>query len=132
MRFGSTLLVLLLSGLATTELEGQDAETPASILDSVFTTEQADRGEDVFMRICIDCHLPEEFVDGRYLLSWEGQPLADMFEYVRDNMPEDNPGSLRNREYLSVLTYILKINGIPAGSRDLTSDLASAVRIELP
>lgn len=131
MRLGSALIVVL-GGTAPTAVHAQEPATPSSVLDSVFTAEQADRGEQAFMRMCIDCHLPEEFSDAGYLYSWEGQLVADFMDYLQSNMPEDNPGSLPEAEYLDVMTYILALNGIPAGSRTLDIDLAKSARIELP
>ncbi len=125
-------LILLVSCLVPPGLHAQEPEDPISVLDSVFTAEQADRGDQIFMRVCLDCHLPEEFSDAGYLYSWEGQLVADLIGYVQTNMPEDNPGSLRYAEYLDVMAYILKLNGIPSGSRTLDIALAKSARIELP
>ena len=124
--------ILLVSGLVPIGLDAQEPKEPISVLDSVFTAEQADRGDQIFMRVCIDCHLPEEFSDAGYLYSWEGQLVADLIGYVQTNMPEDNPGSLRYAEYLDVMAYILELNGIPSGSRTLDIALAKSARIELP
>ena len=131
MRLGSALIVLM-GSVAPTVLSAQEPEQPISVLDSVFTAEQADRGEQTFMKTCIDCHLPEEFSDAGYLYSWEGQTVADFMDYLQFNMPEDNPGSLKETAYLDVMTYILGLNGIPAGNRNLDIDLEKRARIELP
>ncbi len=131
MRLGSALIVLL-GGVAPSMLRAQEPEKPISVLDSVFTAEQADRGEQTFMTMCLDCHLPEEFSDAGYLSSWEGQTVTDFVEFVQSSMPEDNPGTLKNTEYLDVIAYILELNGIPSGSRTLNIDLANSARIELP
>ncbi len=125
-------LILLVTCLVPIGLDAQEPEETISVLDSVFTAEQADRGDQIFMRVCLDCHLPEEFSDAGYLYSWEGQLVADLIGYVQTNMPEDNPGSLRYAEYLDVMAYILKLNGIPSGSRTLDIALAKSARIELP
>ena len=125
-------LILFLTGMAPIVLRAQEPSEPTSVLDSVFTAEQADRGDRTFMRVCIDCHLPEEFSDAGYLYSWEGQLVADLMDYMQTNMPEDNPGTLKNTEYLDVIAYILELNGIPSGSRTLNIYLANSARIELP
>ncbi len=125
-------LILVLTGMMPIGLRAQEPSEPISVLDSVFTTEQAERGDQMFMRICLDCHLPEEFSDAGYLFSWEGQLVADLLDYMQTNMPEDNPGTLKNTEYLDVIAYILELNGIPSGNRTLNVDLANSARIELP
>jgi mono/diheme cytochrome c family protein len=125
-------LITLGTCVATSPLHAQAPPTPTSVLDTVYSEAQAERGEQVFMTVCIDCHLPEEFSDAGYLRSWEGQQVADLLEFIQDNMPEDNPGSLRKAAYVDVTAYILKLNGIPSGTRDLDGDLAGRALIELP
>jgi hypothetical protein len=44
-------------------------------------------------------------------------------------MPEGNPGSLTDGEYLDLLTYILKINEFPAGDTDLLPPQLSRVML---
>lgn len=127
-----SVLTFAISITAASGLPAQEGGPPASVLDSVFTVEQADRGDQVFMRTCIDCHLPEEFSTAGYLTAWEGEFVAELLDYLRENMPEDNPGSLLSREYFDVTAYILKLNGIPAGGRELDRELAKNTRIELP
>jgi hypothetical protein len=63
-----------------------------------------------------------------------GRPLADLFEYIRDEMPKSEPGSLTDEEYTIVLAYLLRMNGMPAGRQTLSSDPASlrAIAIALP
>ncbi len=46
-------------------------------------------------------------------------------------MPEDNPGSLTNRQVTQVLAYILQFNGFPAGDAEMAID-AEQVQGTLP
>ena len=49
-------------------------------------------------------------------------------------MPEDNPGGLRRTQYVSIISYLLELNGMPAGEETLEDDEAtlSAIAIEGP
>jgi hypothetical protein len=38
---------------------------------------------------------------------------------VATTMPQSNPGSLKRREYLDLVAYILSLNDMPAGGEEL-------------
>jgi hypothetical protein len=50
---------------------------------------------------------------------WAGAPLGDLLDAISKTMPQNNPGSLKRREYLDILAYILFLNDMPAGSNEL-------------
>ena len=58
-------------------------------------------------------HEPEYFED--VFRSWQGVPLADLFDVMAATMPQSNPGSLTNPEYVGILAYILDENDYPRG-----------------
>ena len=97
---------------------------------------QAARGEDVYAEECASCH-------GRDLAGGDGSPapplagtafvdslagmtVAQVFERVRETMPQDSPGRLSARRYVDILAYIFKVNRFPIGSKELEADLADA------
>ena len=103
------------------ETSAQEPETGASeqtTQDSVFTAEQAALGKQVYQRVCVECHTLD-FYKGNTLRSWEGAPIFGLYELIRTRMPENNPGSLKSREYVDVIAYILEINGMPSGEASL-------------
>jgi len=51
--------------------------------------------------------------------SWNGAPLFNLYDVVATTMPQNNPGSLKRREYLDLITYILSLNDMPTGSEEL-------------
>ena len=65
----------------------------------------------------------------RYRRSWTGRPVRSFYRRLMQTMPEDNPGSLRPREYAAVIAYILQLNAYPAGEVDLPSDEEALRRI---
>ncbi len=54
---------------------------------------------------------------------WAGQHLSDLYRFVSENMPKNEPGSLAPEDYAAVIAYLLELNGMPAGKTPLPSDL---------
>ena len=44
-------------------------------------------------------------------------------------MPQDNPGSLTDEEYVDVIAYMLSVGGMPAGEADLRPDPEDLARV---
>ena len=136
-------------GRVTTEevaavLEGLgDAGPTASVWDGVFTETQATRGQAAYAGACAICHgrrlngAPDDpdmrstppLARARFLRVWEGRSLATLFEYTRATMPEDNPSSLTEQEYVDVVAYMLTVGGMPVGDDELQADPRSLARV---
>ena len=113
-----------------------DAGEPASVWDGVFTEAQAARGREVYTGACGLCHgrrlngAPDDpdmrstppLARARFLREWEGRSLAALLAFTRLTMPEDNPGSLTDEEYVDVIAYMLSVGRMPAGAGDLPTD----------
>ena len=125
-------------------LEGLEESGPmASVWDGVFTEAQATRGEAAYTGACAICHgyrlngAPDDpdmrstppLARARFLRVWGGRSLATLFEYSRATMPEDNPSSLTDQEYVDVIAYMLTVGGMPAGGDELQPDLGSLARV---
>lgn len=102
--------------------EGTDTAETVTVLEGVYTDDQADRGEATFQQRCAGCHAPAFFEANTFVRAWVGRPVRSMYRRIRQTMPEDNPGGLRPREYASVIAYILRLNAYPAGETALPSD----------
>lgn len=102
--------------------------------DGVFTAAQATRGGDVYAGLCQSCHSAESHTGAPFRTNWVGKPLGALYAYISSEMPKTEPGSLTEDEYTLVLAYILRMNGMPAGRKALTSDSAAldAILISLP
>lgn len=96
--------------------------------DSVFTAPQAGRGETTYKRLCARCHMETlaggdeagELTGSAFMSSWNGQSLADLHERIRTTMPTDTPGVYSSQQVTDVIAYMLRFNGFPAGSVELT------------
>ena len=122
-------------------LEGTDRMV--SVWDGVFTEEQVKRGQAVYPGPCGTCHgrrlngAPDDpdmqstppLARARFLRNWAGRSLATLFEYTRATMPENNPGSLTDEEYVDLIAYMLDVGGMPAGDDELQPDPQSLARV---
>lgn len=120
-----TLLVLLMSALP---IAAQTAPAKRNMRDGVYTAAQADRGQLVFKEVCETCHAPRYFT-GRFLSTYA--TMWDMFDFTRYNMPEDNPASLSDQKYIDLMAYILKVNNVPPGEKELPVERAPLDAITL-
>jgi mono/diheme cytochrome c family protein len=124
------LVLLLACGVG---LRAQD--TPR-IWQGVYTTAQAERGQTVFNTTCLRCHGEDlggttapALKGDRFQSSWGGDVLESLFTKVRDTMPPNFGTILDAQVKLDIVTYILQVNGFPAGQTELvvgSTDLASA------
>ena len=111
--------------------------TPAtegiSVMTGVYTKDQAARGAQVYATSCGQCHTMGQHSGTRFEAAWNNRKLFDLYDIVRNTMPVDNPGGLTDEEYLDVISYMLHLNGIPAGKTALDSDPATlkGLRIEV-
>lgn len=97
--------------------------------DGVYTREQAIRGQDVYAGNCKSCHTPESHTGAVFTSKWNGKPLLELYAYVRDLMPKNDPGTLSREENADVLSYILRLNKLPMGDVDLPADTVALKRI---
>jgi cytochrome c len=112
-------------------LAATDGE-PRSTQAGVFTTEQADRGAKIFEETCVACHEPDEFIGSGYIDGWAGQTADDLIELIRETMPQDSPGRLKRQEYIDVVAYFFRENGLPDGEAEMDSKSVKEIRIEGP
>jgi mono/diheme cytochrome c family protein len=118
-------MVAFLIGLAA--MAGSAVAQTSSIWDGVYTEEQAARGNTGFNARCASCHGAN--LDGtgeapaltgaKFLSDFDGLSLGDLFDRIRTTMPQDNPGSLTRDQVAEILAFLLKANGLPAGSKEL-------------
>ena len=91
----------------------------ASTLDGIYTVAQADRGEAVFQELCSECHETEDLTETAFRGRWADQSTFQLWYYINDRMPYDNPWSLTRQQVTDVLTYILSLNGLPTGDTEM-------------
>jgi mono/diheme cytochrome c family protein len=116
------------------------AQEMTSVWTGVYTDEQAMRGETAYRQYCIACHgadlegadMTPPLSGGTFMANWNDLTVGDLFERIRTTMPMDRPGVLTRQQNSDVIAFVLKKNGWPAGSTELSRELAplKALRIE--
>ena len=106
--------------------------------DSVFSDSQATRGQATYHRTCARCHMESlsgadqspALTGSAFMSNWNGATLAELHERVRTTMPSDTPGMYGRQQITDVIAYVLRSNGFPAGTQELTheNDALKAVR----
>ena len=123
--WGLGVLGTLAFGLAATV-----AQTPKTVKDGVYTEAQAERGRALYKTRCASCHAPNRFTDDRlFLTPYAGKPLWEIFDVIRETMPEDDPGGMPPEEYADVTAFLLQLNGFATGSSELppSRDVLTAI-----
>jgi mono/diheme cytochrome c family protein len=93
-----------------------------STLDGLYTDEQASRGRDVYFGSCRSCHSPQSHTGATFATWWRGKQLSDLFTFVEQRMPKNDPGSLAPEDVADVVAYLLKMNALPTGPYELYPD----------
>ena len=122
--------LLLAAGTAT-------AQAGSSIWDGVFTDAQATRGQTAYTQNCGRCHgatLMGTFeippLVGRIMPYYSGSSLGVFLDYISTAMPLSRPGSLSPATNADIVAFILKSNGVPSGSNELTAAGATAISFD--
>lgn len=110
-----------------------------TVWSGVYSEAQAYRGEKVADTTCIGCHGPKldggdsgpKLVGEAFLANWSSQSMAVMFDWIREAMPAEAPGTLSKDETAAVIAYILKLNKMPAGKQDLSVEADVLGRIQI-
>jgi hypothetical protein len=107
------------------------ADADPSIYSGIYTAAQAARGEQVQAKNCSVCHAPDDWAQGGLLTGFTGHSVFDFVESLRATMPMDGPGRLSYQEYVDITAFIFKINDVPAGSDELTTDEAELANVRV-
>jgi polar amino acid transport system substrate-binding protein len=99
-------------------------------------TPQVERGRTVFGNVCARCHgaQGQGGNDGPRLIGTPNglkdyETVTKLFNFVKTNMPESAPGSLRDEEYWDVLAFVLDGNGLLPPNVTLGPDTADQVKL---
>jgi mono/diheme cytochrome c family protein len=109
-----------------------------SVKDGVYAPDQADKGRTLYTGQCQSCHgtMKSATPDMAPLLNdyvfqntWKDRSLGELFERIRDTMPQNAPGSLSPEQLAQIIAYVLSANEFPAGSAPLSDDVEALKQI---
>lgn len=136
-RFAFVLFSAVIAAAAPWTLAAQER----TVNDGVYTTAQATRGRAAYRAQCAACHATNLFggemapglKGSGFVGGWSGATLWELADFTNATMPQDAPGRLTAQELNDVIAYVLQENDYPAGSEELSMDLADQgdpIRIE--
>jgi cytochrome c5 len=131
------LIVVVASGSARAMLAQAPAQDAArTVVDMVYTEAQAARGGAAYEAACAGCHRADlgggtgpALKQQRFARQFAGKDLRTLFTKVATTMPRNAPGSLGDNVALDLIAYLLRENGFPAGSEELTADALDRIRV---
>lgn len=113
------------------ELAAAQTAPTSTIWDGVYTNAQAARGQALTQSNCSTCHNAGEWTSSHFGTMWSGKPLQALHQFLREAMPLNAPGKLSPSEYSDIVAYMLKLNGVPAGQKELPAETAALSRIQV-
>ena len=145
MKFRLTVFVAILAStwfaesgrVQTAQATNADGRT---VSDGVYTTAQAARGKAHYEITCRSCHGADlsggsvrALAGEDFIRNWSGVTLDSMFDRVLGMPPvTETTAALRlsDEAYLDIITYVLEVNGFPAGTEELTPEMLKGILIE--
>jgi mono/diheme cytochrome c family protein len=122
------IAVWAIATLVTSAEQSKPATSAAAPATGVYSEAQAARGDAIYNENCAQCHTPTlaggdlapALTGQAFVARWTAtKPLADLFDYMRAEMPLNSPGGLTTRQNADLLAFLLKRAGYPAGKIDL-------------
>jgi len=140
MKFAIAAIIALAAVGASNQSSAPPADESRSVWDGVYTDEQAQRGEPLYSRECASCHgstlgggeSSPPLAGGEFLSNWNGLTAGDLFERIRQSMPQNNPAKVGRQQKVDILAYIFSVNKFPAGKTELeqATERLKQIRIE--
>ena len=110
-------------------------ETAETVWDGIYSSRQADRGQEVYDEKCVFCHQVDLSGGGDeaaavllgvdFLAQWSNKSVGDLFRAISGTMPKNAPGTLDASTAADLVSFLLKKNQIPAGDAVLPTELAT-------
>src|SRR5437867_5156071 len=125
----SGLVVSVAGASARVAGSGRGAQEAAvSVLDGVYTEDQAARGMALYDKQCTVCHgekldggIAPGLIGDDFTSEWATKTVGEMVEKMRMTMPADDPGKLSPAQAADLAAYILSKNKYPAGQKELAT-----------
>ena len=133
MKFGPGSLYLLAAAASLLGGTFALAQTPAG----PFTQAQVTAGRADYADNCAECHgdamqgAPPDvpaLTGQQFRDSWSTRTTRELWQFISNTMPDSNPGSLTEDNYLNLVAYILAANGAKPGTTPFAS--TSVVKID--
>jgi mono/diheme cytochrome c family protein len=133
-----TLLSVALATLFATVLISAQAPKTRTVWDGVYTDAQAERARATFDGTCSRCHTLTQsgtsgqggpLVGDKFWTANTQKSVGDLLAYMSKNMPNGNGGSLSASTYNDLVALVLKSNGFPTGTTEVSPEAVADVQI---
>jgi len=119
---------------------GGDQDARTTVWDGVYTSQQAERGAQIYKKSCGHCHRDDLTGGGSeagapalkgpiFIFRWNDQPLSEMFLTIGTTMPQNAPDTLTPATVADVISFLLQSNDIPGGRTELEPTIDSLKKI---
>lgn len=102
----------------------------------IYTTVQAKRGEAGYDKHCKECHnggFGPSLKGEDFWSQWDQKMARPLYSTIISTMPQDDPGSLPEKDVLDIVAYILQMNGLPEGDKEIESAKElNTIKLERP
>jgi len=131
---------VLVAGALLASTSGQaGAQATRTARDGVYSDAQAARGQALYDTQCASCHGPglkglqaPPLVGDGFAATWQGQPLVELANKIRNTMPADAPGTVTAAQSADLVALILKTGGFPSSRTELASTEAALTGVTWP
>jgi mono/diheme cytochrome c family protein len=143
----SRRLLIVIGTILTMVLAAVSAQSPSQAQSGPdaaqlsFTAAQVASGEAEYRASCIDCHGPN-LNDGEFggpplkgdafTAKWFKLPVSALIGYVHAAMPPDAPGRLPLGSYVEIVDFILSMNSVPSGTKEMPADMNALAVLRYP
>lgn len=117
--YSVAVTALSVAGASLAEAQVDSSVKVDSTSKLTVAQDQAVRGMTVFTKTCVECHTKSDVTGPDFKIKWNGRPVWDLFDVIRTTMPDDNPGTMTQDQYIDVVAYLVRINGAAAGGAAL-------------
>ena len=103
-----------------------------------FSKSQVQAGKKAYAQNCAACHGSSlqggagPALEGSKFessLKFGNMSSKQLYEFIAQHMPKNDPGSLSESHYLQIFSYILSQNGFPSGQADLTKKDVKKIKL---
>jgi mono/diheme cytochrome c family protein len=100
-------------------------QTDAGPTPPIYSDLQAKRGAKVFDEKCATCHGENTWgpnlQGASFWSSWDHKSARSLYSTIIGAMPPDRPGSLSENTVYDVVAYILQMNSLPQGDKEIVN-----------
>jgi mono/diheme cytochrome c family protein len=129
------LYVLMLLALGAVGAAQSADPAAKTVWQGVYSEAQAARGKTEYTTHCASCHRDDlggynDILKGaRFMEKNRETALHVFFEKTKTTMPRGAAGSLTDKAYVDIVSYVLKVNEFPAGTAELRVEDLQKVRV---